>query len=66
MTVGFGIAPNLLTFSKKKSARGLSCRMITAGGELHPALKDIVVQRIDFSEGSQILLRPRQGVPTKN
>jgi|GEM_PF-3058363 len=46
MTVGFGIAPNLLTSkATPSSARGLrgwrvfSRRIITAGGDFHPALR---------------------------
>jgi hypothetical protein len=44
LTVGFGIAPNLLTlfrrsFSEKKALAGLGCFTLTAGGEFHPALR---------------------------
>ena len=40
MTVGFGVAPNLLTSSRRMSARGLMRSLaITAGGEFHPALR---------------------------
>jgi hypothetical protein len=43
-TVGFGIAPNLLTlfpkgFPKKKALAGLGYFAFTAGGDFHPALR---------------------------
>ena len=41
-TVGPGIKPGLLTFRHKAgSARGLGIAAITAGGELHPALRTL-------------------------
>jgi hypothetical protein len=41
-TVGPGIKPGLLTFRRKaESARGLGIAAITAGGELHPALRTL-------------------------
>lgn len=44
MTVGFGITPNLLTPQRQRPLRALAglCSpwtAITAGGELHPALR---------------------------
>jgi hypothetical protein len=44
-TVGFGLLPNLLTFSFEKRSRApLSAKnhKATAGRELHPALKIII------------------------
>jgi hypothetical protein len=41
LTVGFGIAPNLLTLlpKKKKALAGLGVFTLTAGGDFHPALR---------------------------
>jgi hypothetical protein len=44
LTVGFGIAPNLLTlfpkgFQGKKALAGLGFVTLTAGGDFHPALR---------------------------
>jgi hypothetical protein len=44
LTVGFGIAPNLLTLLpskslEKKALAGLGCFTLTAGGDFHPALR---------------------------
>jgi hypothetical protein len=40
LTVGFGIAPNLLTLLlKKKALAGLGDVTLTAGGDFHPALR---------------------------
>jgi len=40
LTVGFGIAPNLLTHPPgKKALAGLGYVAFTAGGEFHPALR---------------------------
>jgi hypothetical protein len=41
LTVGFGIAPNLLTLppTLRKALAGLGFVTLTAGGELHPALR---------------------------
>src|ERR1700692_2879115 len=44
LTVGFGIAPNLLTlfpkgFQGKKALAGLGYVTLTAGGDFHPALR---------------------------
>ena len=41
LTVGFGIAPNLLTLpqGERKALAGLGCVTLTAGGEFHPALR---------------------------
>jgi hypothetical protein len=44
LTVGFGIAPNLLTLQlkqkiEKKALAGLGNFAFTAGGEFHPALR---------------------------
>jgi len=44
-TVGFGIAPNLLTLpseqARGKALAGLGCYTLTAGGDFHPALRTI-------------------------
>src|SRR3954453_11023642 len=46
LTVGFGVAPNLLTllhdeesFVTKKALAGLDLSVLTAGGDFHPALR---------------------------
>ena len=39
MTVGFGITPNLLTLIKDEALAGLQKELLTAGGELRPALR---------------------------
>src|SRR4051812_10636888 len=40
LTVGFGIAPNLLTLLQaKKALAGLGLATLTAGGDFHPALR---------------------------
>jgi hypothetical protein len=40
LTVGFGIAPNLLTLLRvKKALAGLGLFTLTAGGDFHPALR---------------------------
>jgi hypothetical protein len=44
LTVGFGVAPNLLTlhfpvFPETEGARGLGLFTLTAGGDFHPALR---------------------------
>jgi hypothetical protein len=45
MTVGSGIAPDLLTLSRNKlpdqALAGCTASSVTAGGELHPALKTL-------------------------
>ncbi len=45
MTVGSGIAPDLLTLRKTKGARGLGPKAHTAGGEFHPALRTCLPNR---------------------
>jgi hypothetical protein len=57
MTVGPGITPGLLTLSLHgkdrlaPSARGLcALRAITAGGELHPALRTFLPSRFVTAE----------------
>jgi hypothetical protein len=53
LTVGFGIAPNLLTlfptnfqegFQEKKALAGLGLSTLTAGGEFHPALRTLTAR----------------------
>src|SRR5712671_3304394 len=50
LTVGFGIAPNLLTlflrgdFRENKALAGLGLSTLTAGGEFHPALRTTAAQ----------------------
>src|ERR1700741_5349998 len=41
LTVGFGVAPNLLTLppTSRKALAGLGFVTLTAGGEFHPALR---------------------------
>jgi hypothetical protein len=42
VTVGFGVAPNLLTLpprQEKKALAGLGVAALTAGGDFHPALR---------------------------
>jgi hypothetical protein len=42
VTVGFGVAPNLLTLSleqERKALAGLGVAALTAGGDFHPALR---------------------------
>lgn len=41
LTVGFGIAPNLLTLppGRRKALAGLGHQALTAGGDFHPALR---------------------------
>jgi len=45
MTVGPGIAPDLLTLARKsfpgQALAGCTASSVTAGGELHPALKTL-------------------------
>jgi hypothetical protein len=50
LTVGFGIAPNLLTlflpgdFRENKALAGSGLSTLTAGGEFHPALRTTAAQ----------------------
>jgi hypothetical protein len=46
LTVGFGIAPNLLTLPppSRKALAGLGFVTLTAGGEFHPALRTSAVR----------------------
>jgi len=39
MTVGSGIAPDLLTLPCERRSRAGNTRLHTAGGEFHPALR---------------------------
>jgi hypothetical protein len=55
LTVGFGIAPNLLTlllkkFQENKALAGLGCFTLTAGGDFHPALRTIQFARIPVAK----------------
>jgi len=43
MTVGSGIAPDLLTLFKKQALAGLTVAGLTAGGEFRPAPKTYFV-----------------------
>src|SRR5450830_1839134 len=74
-TVGPGISPGLLTLlpissTSATSARGLSIAAITAGGELHPALRTCRV----FAQGARrggltitcLFGMPRRKVPYGN
>jgi hypothetical protein len=47
-TVGFGIAPNLLTSPfQRRALAGLRTVPLTAGGELHPALRSLSTNLVD-------------------
>ena len=73
LTVGFGIAPNLLTllpqgfqgteFQEKKALAGLGCFTLTAGGDFHPALRTSAA-RNERPEGTMANGRPRQQAPS--
>jgi hypothetical protein len=73
MTVGFGFAPNLLTLPALSSGQALagSCcqtAAVTAGGELHPALRTLPPHRRrhdygDKSPEEQLPSHPKNGPP---
>ena len=61
VTVGFGIAPNLLTLfpaSRKKALAGLGSSPFTAGGDFRPALRTSA--RPGWTRLSRNMTKPRQ------
>jgi hypothetical protein len=67
MTVGFGIAPNLLTLPALSSGQALAGSdgpneaVITAGGDLHPALRTLPPPRRRHDYGEK---PPEEQVPS--
>src|SRR6202163_3957450 len=67
LTVGFGIAPNLLTLPQRvrKALAGLGYVTLTAGGDFHPALRTLAArdERPEVNYGERRLREqgPRHG-----